>query len=158
MPKSLTIGTEIFEFPLSGETGNYGSEVTDWATAVSDGLATVFQPNDILFTTVAISNNISSPVSITGFSFDTAEVISINAEYRIQRTTDSPANNLVESGVLQGYFDGTNWGISQERQGDAGVTFDITAGGQVTYTSTNLTGTNYSGVISFRARVFNSAT
>lgn len=155
MPKILTVGNEEFDFPLENENGNYGESVTDWAEAVSIALETVQQPNDITTTTATILNNISSPTSVTGFSFDTSEVVSINSEFIVTRTTDVPAVNLVESGFIQGNFDGANWSISIESVGDAGIDFDITAGGQITYISTNLTGSNYTGTIRFKAKVFN---
>ena len=47
MPKLLTVGNEEFEFPLEGENAGYGSEITDWAEAVTTALATVQKPNDI---------------------------------------------------------------------------------------------------------------
>lgn len=155
MPKTLTIGTEDFEFPLENENGNYGEQITDWASAVTDALGTVQQRNDIPTTTASILNNRTTATSVTGFIFDTSEVISINSEFIVTRTTDSPAVQLVESGFIQGNFSGTAWSISVISQGDAGVDFDITAGGQVTYTSSNMTGTNYSGEVRFKAKVFN---
>lgn len=155
MAKTLTVGTEEFDFPEEGDNAGYGENVTDWATAVSDALSTVQQRNDITNTTAAILNNVSVATAISGFSFDTSEVISINSEFIITRTTDVPAVSLVESGYIEGNFNGSDWTIVVESVGNSGVTFDITAAGQVTYTSTNMTGTNYSGEIRFRAKVFN---
>lgn len=155
MPKILTVGNDDFEFPVEGENGNYGEEVTSWATAVSTALGTVQAPNDIPITTAAILNNITVPTPILGFSFDTSEVIAITGEYIVRRTTDVPANNLVENGLIQGNFDGANWKITHKCTGDAGITFDITMDGQIIYTTTNITGSNYSGEILFKAKVFN---
>jgi hypothetical protein len=155
MPKTLIIGNEEFEFPLENENGNYGESVTSWAEAVSTALETVQAPNDIPITTAAILNNVSSPTSILGFNFDTSEVIAITGEYIVRRSTEVPANNLVENGTIQGNFDGSNWTITHRATGDAGITFDITPSGQITYISTNVTGSNYSGEILFKAKVFN---
>lgn len=155
MPKTLTIGTEDFEIPLEGENGNYGEQISDWCEAVTDALETVQQRNDIPNTTATILNNRTSATSVTGFLFDTSEVISINSEFIVTRTTDSPAATLVESGFIQGNFNGSDWSITITSTGDSGVSFDITSGGQITYTSSNLTGTNYSGEIRFKAKVFN---
>lgn len=157
MAKTLIVGVDEFEFPIQGDSPDWGESVTDWATAVSSALASVQQPNDILTTQATIANNQISAASIPGFSFDTSEVLAINAEYIIKRTTVSPATNLVESGIIKGNFDGTNWSITREQIGDAGVEFTITAAGQVQYTSTNISGTSYSGEISFKAKVFNQA-
>jgi hypothetical protein len=155
MPKELTIGNETFEFPLSGENAGWGENVTDWATAVTSALSTVQQPNDITRTTAQILNNRSTDTSVTAFLFDSSEVVSVNGEYVVTRTTTSPAQTFVQSGFIQGNYDGTNWNIIHKSVGDAGVTLDITSSGQVTYTSTNITGSAYTGVILFRAKVFN---
>lgn len=155
MPKILTIGTQEFDFPLENESGNYGESITDWASAVTDALETVQQRNDIPSSTASILNNRTIATSVTGFLFDTSEVISINSEFIVTRTTTVPAVTLVESGFIQGNFTGTAWNISVVSQGDAGIDFDITAGGQITYTSSNMTGTNYSGEVRFKAKVFN---
>jgi hypothetical protein len=155
MPKILVVGTEEFEFPLVGENADYGEQVTDWASAVTDALTTVQQPNDILPTQAAINNNQTTFSNIAAFSFDTSEVIAINAEYIINRTTTSPAETISESGNIQGNYNGTSWTISRSFDGDADVEFDITSGGQVQYKSGNMTGTGYVGSIIFKAKVFN---
>jgi len=157
MPKKLIIGTDEFEFPEQGDSPDWAEQVTDWATAVTEALTTVQQPNDILTQAALIANLQTTPASIPGFSFDTSEVVAINAEYIVIRRTVSPAVNMVESGFLSGNFDGTNWTISRRQQGEAGIEFSITPGGQVQYTSTDISGTSYEGVISFKAKVFNQA-
>lgn len=158
MPKTLVVGTEEFEFPNQGENADYGEQITDWASAVSDALTTVQQPNDILVTTSVISNNVSSPANIPGFTFNTSEVISVDAQCTITRTTDSPAVVLVEYFTIKSTFDGTDWSTSVESEGDdSGVELDIITSGQVQYTSTNLVGTNYVGEVLFKAKVFNAA-
>lgn len=155
MPKILVVGTESFDYPLEGEGGNYGESATSWAEAVSDALTTVQSPNDITRTTASILNNISSPTAVAGFLFDSSEVISINAEFVITRTTDSPAQVLVQSGFIEGNYDGTTWLITIRNVRDAGVLLDITNSGQITYQSSNVVGSNYSGEIVFKAKVFN---
>lgn len=155
MSRIVIVGSEEFELPDQGANPDYGEELTDFFVAISEALETIQQPNDILRTTAVISNNISSPTAISGFSFNTAEVRSINAEFYIKRTTDAPANNLTESGFIEGNYTGSDWTIAIRSEGNAGVTLDITAGGQITYTSTNVSGSNYSGIIVFKAKVIN---
>lgn len=155
MSKTLVIGNEEFEFPEEGENSGYGESVTDWAEAVTDALSSVQKPNDITDTSATILNNISSPTAIPGFSFDTSEVIAITGEYIVTRSTDVPAVTLVEDGEIRGNFNGTSWTISHKCRGASGVSFDITSGGQITYTSTNMTGSAYAGEIIFKAKVFN---
>jgi hypothetical protein len=155
MPKTLIVGTEEFEFPIEGENAGYGEQVTDWAEAVTEALTTVQQPNDILVTTALIANNVSSLTNVTGFIFDTSEVISIDAQYIVSRSTVSPAVSVTQSGRLEGNYNGSTWSISHSFDGEAGVRFDITNGGQVQYTSTDMSGTSYVGSIIFKAKVFN---
>lgn len=155
MSKILTVGTETFEFPEESENGKYGEEVTDWASAVSSALTTVQQRNDIPGSTATILNNISSFTAIPGFSFDTSEVISINCEFIVTRSTTVPAVTLVSSGFIQGNYDGSTWNVTVEYVGNSGVDFDINPSGQAVYKSTNLTGSNYTGSILFKAKVFN---
>jgi len=48
---------------------------------------------------------------------------------------------------------GSKWQLSQDYDGDSGVTFEIDeASGQLTYISTDIDPTNYSGVMKFRAK------
>jgi hypothetical protein len=155
MPKNLTIGSEVFEFPLEGENAGYGSEVTDWAEAVTDALSTVQKPNDILTTSATIANNQSSPTNIPGFSFSTAEVVAIDCRYFVKRMTTGPSATYVEVGYIEGYYDGTNWGISIRSTGVSGVELSILPSGQVQYTSSNLVSATHSGEIFFEAKVIN---
>lgn len=159
MPKILTVGTEEFEFPLQGENADYGEQVTDWASAVTDALTTVQQPNDILTTSAAINNNQSTFVNIPGFAFDTSEVIEIEASAIVTRSTSSPAVTVTENFEIRGNYNGTDWTIeiNSNAKIDSGVDFEITSSGQVQYTSSNMTGSGYVGSIIFKARVFNQS-
>jgi len=156
MSKNLIVGNQTFEFPEQGDNADWGSSVTDWAEAVTDALSTVQKPNDILLTTANIANNISSPTNIPGFSFSTAEVKAINCQYLVTRTTTIPNVVLTEVGYIEGWFDGTNWGISIRTTGDAGILLSITPAGQMQYTSSNLAGATHTGSISFEAKVINN--
>lgn len=156
MPKILTVGSEEFEFPLEGQNAGYGSEITDWAEAVTDALSTVQKPNDIL-TTTAVINNIAGTFSIPGFNFSTAEVVSIECRYLVKRVTTSPNSTYTEVGYIEGYYDGSDWGISIRTTGDAKILLSITTAGQVQYTLTAgdiLAGT-HTGSITFEAKVIN---
>ena len=141
MPKLLTVGNEEFEFPLEGENAGYGSEITDWAVAVTEALSTVQKPNDIP-TTSAIDLNpdilINTPSAIPGFSFSTAEVIAIQAKYLFKRSYILAGNPVVkmEVGFIEGFYDKVSWGISIRTTGDAGVLITINNSGQLLYQTT----------------------
>lgn len=141
MPKILTVGNEEFEFPLSGENAGYGSEVTDWAEAVTTALETVQKPNDIP-TTSEIDLNaeiaLNTPAPVPGFSFSTAEVIAIESKYVFKRQYTLGGVDYVkmEVGFIEGYFDLVEWGISIRTTGNIGVLVTIDSSGQVLYQTT----------------------
>ncbi|MFZ4411511.1 MAG: hypothetical protein ACOYOV_00410 [Bacteroidales bacterium] len=106
-------------------------------------------PSDILETSAIIDNNISSPTAISGFAFDPSTTRSFSVQCAIYRTYD--ASEKSEELNLVGLYTGAGgWLLQQDGIGNAGVTLDITSGGQVTYTSTNLVGSSYSGIIKFK--------
>jgi len=159
MSKTLTVGSEDFEFPVEGENAGYATEVTDWAEAVSDALATVQRPNDVLLTTSSVSNSATNPlapVNIPGFSFSTSEVKAIDCRYVVTRTTTGPSFTVTEVGYIEGYFDGSDWGISIRTTGDASIFISITPAGQLQYYVTPLAGATHVGTIKFEGRVINN--
>lgn len=156
MPKILTVGSEEFEFPLSGENPGYGSEVTDWAEAVTGALSTVQKPNDIL-TRRDVINNAIGTFNIPGFSFSTAEVISIDCKYLVTRnvTGGTSPGIYTEVGYIEGYYDG-NWSISIRTTGDAKILLSITPSGQIQYQVTEIFDGTHVGEIVFEAKVINN--
>ncbi len=151
MSTTVIIGNKSFEIPDPGETEGWGEDTTDYLIAIADALTTVQGPNDILQTTAPIANNVTTPTPISGFAFSTANVLSISSEYFITRTFDNGTSTVAESGTIIGSFDGSEFTISVESEGETGVEFDITNTGQVTYTSSDLT--DYTtGSINFTAK------
>jgi hypothetical protein len=141
MPKLLTVGNEEFEFPISGENAGYGSEITDWAEAVTTALETVQKPNDIPTTSEIQLNSeilLNTPEAVPGFSFSTAEVIAIESKYLFRREWTEGTTDYIkmEVGFIEGYFDGVDWGISIRTTGEAGILIDITPSGQIRYKTT----------------------
>lgn len=93
----------------------------------------------------SIANN-QAATDVTGLIFNKANIKSAHIAWNLERKTDT--QNEQESGWLYVYHDSADdvWRISTQSVGDdAGVTFTITAAGQVQYASDDLTGTNYSG-------------
>lgn len=101
--------------------------------------------------TQSISNNVSN-TSITALLYSSASQRGAFVDYLVDRGTDTAASKVQQIGRLLIRYDSqtSDWFISDSNlQGDAGVTFTITSGGQVRYTSSNLAGTNYFGNIYF---------
>lgn len=158
MSKTVLVGTESFEIPLQGDNPEYGEQVSDFFEAVSDALNNLQSATDIPVTSSIIANNVTTPTAIPGFSFSTALVQAIDAEYLAFRSTTSPNVKYAERGEIKGSYDGSNWTIVVKKQGDAGVLVDVSPSGQVTYTSSNIAGAGYTGQIKFRSKTINNLT
>lgn len=158
MPKALVVAGTSFEFPVSGENPEWGESATAWAEAVTDVLATLLAPGDILETTSTINNNISSPTNINGLVFDPGTVRAANVNYAIYRISTAAPSGHAEDGMIGLIYDdsaanGSKWQLSQRKGGtDSGVTFSITDGGQIQYISSDINSTGYVGEIVFSAK------
>lgn len=144
----LTINNTPFEYPETGDT-NWGSGATEWSKEVTRVLNSLSGPSDILETSALIDNNVSVAQPVGGFFFDPVAVRSFSVQVSIYRVygTSEVAEQLLFNGLNLG---AAGWLIQADGMGNSGVTLDITNLGQVTYTSSNLIGTPYSGVIRFR--------
>jgi len=104
-----------------------------------------FSGGDLLEQSFAVVNNIAVLTDITGFSFANATTRSFEAQVSIDRSGDG----LYEKFDIEGIQKAGSWDISVEAVGDdSGIEFDITAAGQMQYTSSNLTS---GGTLRFRA-------
>lgn len=104
--------------------------------------------SDIQETSFSLTNNQTTLTDITAFIFPNVNVRSFQAlvSVSIDATSD-----LFEEFHINGIQLGSDWQISIDSTGDdSGVNFDITAGGQVQYTSNNYSGFS-TGTIKFRA-------
>lgn len=135
MSISLTVGGTVYKYPVSGEDpGVYGEEATAWAQAVTNSIASVNGPGDILQTNFNIDNNqTGSFANITGFLFDSAIVKGITAAYRIERTNGT--TYLVEKGTMEILYNPqtTSWSLTRDFIGEGGINIDIQSSGQLQY-------------------------
>ena len=106
----------------------------------------------------ALENNISVAKDITGLNFNSDSVSHGIVEFFIQRvTTGTGATELITSGLFHVVYKPTTsaWAltvIGTPGPSISGITFSITAAGQVQYTSSNITGTASISKISYRTR------
>lgn len=149
MAITLTINNISFDYPEQGEPAPWGEAATGWATEVTKVLNSVSGPSDILESSSAILNNQTTFQNIPGLFFDTALVRSFIVNGNVYRTYDT-SQEVSESFTLTGLNQGgAGWLLQVEGIGDAGITFNLDASGQIQYKSSNLT--NYiSGLIKFR--------
>lgn len=134
MAVDLLVGGTIYKYPVEGEDpGRYGEEATGWAIAITEGIAAINGPGDILQTNFNIDNNQSTYSDITGFLFNSSVVKGITVSYRIERTNNT--TYLVEKGSMEILYNPqtTTWSLSREFIGEGGIDIDILASGQVQY-------------------------
>lgn len=101
-----------------------------------------------------IANNQVAAANVTGLLFSSAANLAANIEVSIRRKTATALSEVVATGFLSVTYreQSSLWEVTPILNGDdTGVTFSITAGGQVQYTSTNIAGTSYVGKMSFKA-------
>lgn len=144
----LYVNNVPFEYPEPGTQAPWGQGATDWASEVTTVLNSLKGASDILETAAIIANNVSSYTDIPDFKFNPSTVRSFKVECNIYRTANT--SELAEVLTLTGLRTGSGWILQQDGVGNAGITLDITPAGQVQYTSSNMSGTPYTGLMKFR--------
>jgi hypothetical protein len=122
-----------------------GKAISATEILVNPDLASSAEFNREVVADQTILNNQSVAQSITGLSFDGATYRAVVLRYAIYRVTDD--NEVAQTGQLRLTYktNAASWSITDDFGGDdAGVTFSVDATGQILYTSTDLTGANYS--------------
>lgn len=151
----LNVRGTVYDYPTSGQDPGWGGPATDWAQAVTETLTLIVGPNDILQTSFSINNNQTTSELVRGLYFNPTQVRAANINYSVFRSTAS--STTVETGELLITYDATQsvnqkWKITQRSNGSAGVLFTLDDSGQFFYTSSNIAGTSYSGILRFTAR------
>jgi len=109
-------------------------------------------------TSFPLVNNQVLAADITGLQFDSRKINQVSVEYLIQRvTTGGGATELITAGMFMLAYKPTSetWhvvAIGTPGPSSSGITFSVTASGQVQYTSSNITGTASISKITYRAR------
>ncbi len=108
--------------------------------------------------TFTLVNDQDEAADIVGLKFNARGVSQATIEYLVQRiTTGGSAVEDVESGVLIAAYQPTSeewslFAVSEHNPDDAGITFSITAAGQVQYETTSVAGTAFISRIAWRTR------
>lgn len=95
-------------------------------------------------------NNNASAVDVTDLLFNSANTKAFRVLFDIHR--QSSTTNADETGEIFGTFDpvANSWKVEADsKNGDAGVTWSISAVGQLKYSSTNYGGVSYAGTARF---------
>ncbi len=153
----LLVNGNTYNYPLNNDNAPWGEDSTAWSVAVTEVLNSVVGTGDIVPTVALIVNNQVSPANITGLIFSPTIIRGAIVEYVVYRnSTGSGATEAVEVGTMYVSYKSvaTQWDVAVIGGQGASVTFSITNAGQIQYTSSNFTGSTYSGTIKFRARAF----
>lgn len=152
MAIQLIIDGQTYNYPANKDDPGWGEDATAWAQAVTDALASILSPGDILLQSFNLLDDVSVASDITNFFFDPLSVRTAIAEYSIYRVAG--LTERVEGGTLIFTYSSLagTWVITEYGgDGPGGITFSITNSGQVQYVSDAM-GVGHTGVLKFRAR------
>lgn len=144
MSRKLQITNREFDYPEVGDS-NWGEDATDWAEAVTEALANVIGPFDILETPAPLQENQTNQ-DINQLIFDTSSVKQAIVEGFIVRTftgndgVDPVSGTISEAFISECVFDGNAFIVSTRYVGgETGIIIDANSSGgnpgQFTYTS-----------------------
>lgn len=152
MATTVTIAGSTYSLPQQGDSPPWGTDLTDLIQALVNVAAVTTGTGDILTTSFSLGNNTSG--TVTGLAFDTSVIRSASIAYSIYRT--SSTNEFSEQGVILIAYKSTanTWELAQWSVGNAGVTFTISSAGQISFASTDIGSTSYSGKLKFSAKAF----
>jgi len=139
MSKEIQIGSTIYTVPEEGDNPGWGEDLTEFFCAIGAALQNVQGPNDILTTSATLANNQTTFIDIPGLIFNTAQVQRVEVKYLVTRVFDAGVSTIVESGIIEGNYDGSLFKIATKFLDDAGIEFDVTNAGQFQYKTTDLT-------------------
>lgn len=140
-------------------TANEKAALAGTQGSPSDANRYVTDQDKRLFTdeTILTINNNQAATDLTGLSFNSTNNHGAVIFYLLRRRTDS--SERVAIGKLSVLYlkDAASWEIVDENNAneDHGVTFTISAAGQVRYETDDMAGANYYGKITFKNLLFN---
>jgi len=160
MPIITIKGTEI-NIPNSGASPNWAPAIIEAFQALADAVNSVTATFDVAPQVQNIdANNSSTNVDINNLSFPSSDVRAATVYYTVYRKTDNSGppdgQEVVEAGTLEINFNDDRavtekWELVRSGASDASIDFNITDAGQIRFSTTALTGTNHTGIVSYRA-------
>lgn len=151
----ITVNGTIVNFPSSGDSPNWAPAVIQFAELVSQALAFSVGAFDIPPQTFVMTANVNNNVSLPNLSFPTTQVSGAIIEYSVLRSTNTTVVSQTGEIIINynsSFPTGQKWEINDEHIGMGQTIFTITDTGQVQFSTTLITGINYSGIITYQAK------
>lgn len=128
-------------------SGESTSNVSAHLNGINAALGSISGGSGETTATYTIANNTVAATDITGLVFSSSTEKGVAIRFNVYRSTTT--NMAVATGSINLYYNpiAADWYSTEEGDGNCGVTFAVTAAGQITYTSTNLSGSSYSGTL-----------
>jgi len=149
----ITIQGTIISFPESGGSPDWAPAVVEFAQAVEAALQSVAGTYDVPQQSFSLDSfNPGTAVDIPNLAFPITNVRAAFIKYSVYRTTTLEA--VAESGdMIIVYNSNTGiWALAQERVGDSSISFSIANNGQLSFSTTVLSGTSHTGTLVYEAR------
>lgn len=151
----VVLSGTTYQVPKNSSTPPWGEELYDYLIALGIAYSTLIGTGDIAEAGFVLANNQVASAPITGLTFDSSIIRSAVISYSIYRATAT--NTLREAGELTIIYDpvaavGTKWALQRDSISDAGVEITISDTGVFSFTSSNLAGASYSGLMRFEAK------
>lgn len=155
MAISITISGTVIQFPSTGDSPTWSPAVIQFAEAVADTLQSIAGPFDVTPQSYSMVSNANTNVAVPNLSFPTSNVRGAFIRYAVYRSSDSVF--LAEAGDITVVYNpqGTTsnkWETIQRKVGDAQISFVVTDVGQVTFSSTSISGIGPTGTITYTAQ------
>lgn len=156
MSYRVTIQGQNISLPSVSADPNWAAGQVAFNQAVASALQFAVGTYDIAPNTYSMVANSNTGVSIPGLSFPVSQIRSFFLFYNVYRTTST--NNEGETGIIIANYNannstGSKWEWNQQKVGSSTVTFAVSDTGQVSFTSSTLSGSNHSGEIGYYAKV-----
>lgn len=160
MPMIIIKGTPI-QLPDSAASPNWSPAIIEAFQAIADAVNAVTATYDVAPQVQNIdANNSSTNVDINNLTFPSADVRAATVYYSVYRATEDSGppdgQEVAEAGTVEIVFNDANpitqkWEIVRMFEGDASITFSVTDLGQIQFSTSPLTGTNHTGIVTYRA-------
>lgn len=121
MSVRLTVGTQVIDFPSSGQDPNWAPAVIQFAQAVTDQLSSIASQFDISPRVQILTTDANSNIVVNSVVFPSGSVRSFTFNYAIYRTNGSGGGTttLAENGTVSGVYKTTTatWALQHEFDG-----------------------------------------